>query len=91
MKKRFLSDSVQRHRLPSHIIDQIEREARRKKIKGKGKFCYVPVSMLGPKGRIDFVVTFFYAKVHQRNIRANKGDVSITLRREWNVKDNPLG
>jgi hypothetical protein len=87
---RFLSEGVQRHKLPANTLNALVEEARKKRIKGKGKFCYVPVSMLTLGSRLDFVVTFFDAVVHQMNIKANKGDVAVNLRSEWDARENPL-
>jgi hypothetical protein len=86
----FLSAGVKEQGLPRYLVSAIVAEAKKRRVGGKGKFCYVPVSMFVGADRFDFVVTFFDKPVRQQHFSATKGDIAVNLRSEWNVDENPL-
>ena len=98
-RRRIYSEGVKSLNLSKAVFDALEESAREQKPTGvkPSTFYYVPCDMIvGDKGtgKVEavtrFVVCVFLKTVTQENIHANAGDVSFTLRAEWDEKLNPL-
>jgi hypothetical protein len=88
---RYLTEGVQTLSFPKEALDDMERAAKSNSVKGKGKFCYVPMDVVCPDDkRVSIVVMLVYQPFVQRHLHTQSGDVIVYLRSEWNVRENPL-
>jgi len=88
----WLTDGVKALNLPDDVKQAIANGAKENRANGKGRFSYIPLTIVNPTdGTTSHLVASYFVKaVKQNNIDARPGDCSITLRSEWNVRENPL-